>query len=188
MPEGRRPFAELGRDLLGRPTGRDPQGDLPENLDVTPGRASRSGSALARVRGCSARRPHDAPMLDGINATGPRSSACCPLCCPLGSCECPATGAYGRIPHGHRRCADAGGGGRTHTSLRTRDFESRASASSATPARTPIVAPSARGASEAGGGLCPPGGLHASSVRAVRKGARGGNIAFPRDSVSTLLP
>ena len=32
------------------------------------------------------------------------------------------------------RCVGAGGGGRTHTQLPVRDFESRASASSATPA------------------------------------------------------
>src|SRR3990172_406644 len=41
-----------------------------------------------------------------------------------------------RIPHGSALSAYAGGGGRTHTSRRTRDFESRASASSATPAST----------------------------------------------------
>ena len=39
-----------------------------------------------------------------------------------------------RIPHARGLALHAGGGSRTHTSLRTRDFESRASASSATPA------------------------------------------------------
>ena len=39
------------------------------------------------------------------------------------------------FPHDSRVACDAGGGGRTHTSRGTRDFESRASASSATPAR-----------------------------------------------------
>ena len=66
------------------------------------------------------------------------SRACCPLSCPVHR-DCAELSGDDR-PDAYSAwlptLRDAGGGGRTHTSRRTRDFESRASASSATPARS----------------------------------------------------
>ena len=80
----------------------------------------------------------------GQEAGIPGACACCPFCCPLPSRPERGLRGHSRIRHGTGLALDAGGGNRTHTPRGARDFESRASASSATPARR-IVASSARG-------------------------------------------
>ena len=90
----------------------------------------------------------DVPAVEALNASGGMMWDECPLAgrmvrlgaisvCPhteaLAPRRRPAFAAHLRPRGGRRR---AGGGNRTRTAVRPRDFKSRASASSATPART----------------------------------------------------